>query len=246
MPTAAVVGVDGCKAGWFFFRQDREGLSYGIAKDFASLAAALPDRSRVFIDIPIGLIGPGEAGRDCDSLARRLLGPRRSSIFSPPCRAVLSASNYAEACAISQQAIGKKLSKQSFFIMPKIKEVDEYLRQGSDRITVREIHPELAFWALNQRRPMEHSKKLAAGFEARLKLLQQHLGSARSLIDEVMLSYPRKQLLRDDIVDALVALVVASAANDAVQTVPAVVPYDSMGLAMEIVFTEHPTGNHVS
>lgn len=240
MPIGAVVGVDGCKAGWFFFRQDREGLSYGIAKDFASLVAALPDHSRVFIDIPIGLISHGEAGRDCDSAARKLLGPRRSSIFSPPCRPVLAARDYDEARVISQRTIGKKLSKQSFFIMPKIKEVDEYLLQGSDRITVREMHPELAFWALNQRRPMEHSKKQAAGFEARLKLLQRYFGSARSLIDEVMLSYPRKQVLRDDIVDALVALVVAGAADDALQTVPGDVPYDSKGLAMEIVFTEHP------
>ena len=240
MAAGVVLGVDGCKAGWFYFREDQQGLSYGIAASFGELAASLPDHSRVFIDIPIGLIDRGENGRACDSDARRLLGPRRSSIFSPPCRAVLKASTYDEARIISQQSIGKKLSKQSFFITPKIREVDEFLLQGNRKITVREVHPELAFWALNGRQAMQYNKKLQAGFDERLALLKLFIADADSLINAVMQHYARKDVLRDDIVDAMVCLVVSRTSDEALQTVPAVVPNDSMGLAMEIVFTEHP------
>ena len=240
MSTSAVAGVDGCKAGWFYFCYDHRGLTYGIANSFGELADWLPDETRIFIDIPIGLIDSGESARECDRAARQLLGPRRSSIFSPPCRPVLQAIDYDEARSISQASIGKKLSKQSFFITPKIREVDDFLLQVDHGKIVREVHPELAFWGLNGRQPMTHNKKTQAGFEERLAILSVYIPQAASVIASVMQVYPRKVLLRDDIVDAMVCLLVARTSNHALQTVPAVVPRDSKGLAMEIVFTEHP------
>ncbi len=240
MSTSAVAGVDGCKAGWFYFCYDHRGLTYGIANSFAELVDMLPADTGIFIDIPIGLIGSGDSARECDRAARQMLGPRRSSIFSPPCRPVLQAIDYDEARRISQASIGKKLSKQSFFITPKIREVDDFLLQDKNKKIVREVHPELAFWGLNGRQPMTQNKKTQAGFDERLALLRVYIPQAASVVASVMQVYPRKDLLRDDIVDAMVCLVVARSPNHALQTVPAVVPRDSKGLAMEIVFTEHP------
>ena len=120
-----VIGVDGCRDGWFYFRSDSDVISSGVAGNFAGLVEGLPPGSRVFIDIPIGLIDSGSDGRECDRLARRALGsPRSSSVFSAPAFPMLAATSYEEAKRKSDQAIGKKLSRQAFAIVPKIKEVN--------------------------------------------------------------------------------------------------------------------------
>ncbi len=66
----------------------------------------------IAIDIPIGL--PETGPRECDVLARRLLGrARASSVFPAPIRAVLGAKDYQQACAIRHKIEGKKMSKQA-------------------------------------------------------------------------------------------------------------------------------------
>ena len=49
--------------------------------------------------------------------------------------------------------------------LPKIREVDSLLRESAKaRRAVREVHPEICFWALAGGRPMRHSKKTERGF----------------------------------------------------------------------------------
>src|SRR5713226_6413789 len=88
-----VAGVDGCKGGWFavFFESDGKGFR---AKRFDLLTEVLtfePKAKVVAVDVPIGLLDKAEpGGRDCDRLARELLGqPRARSVFSPPVRGAL-------------------------------------------------------------------------------------------------------------------------------------------------------------
>ena len=241
MPT--VVGVDGCRDGWFYFRSDSGVISSGIAVDFARLLEGLPPGSRVFIDIPIGLIDSGSDGRECDRLARRKLGsPRASSVFSAPAFPVLAATNYEDAKLKSDQAIGKKLSRQAFAIIPKIKEVNEYLAANRNSpIVVREVHPELCFWSLNGGVAMQHAKKKLAGFNERLELLQKFLPDAKGRVQDALDNYKRSAVARDDIIDALVALVTGCTADDKLITLPTNPPLDLRGLVMEIVYTEQPS-----
>ena len=238
MPT--VVGVDGCRDGWFYFRSDGADIRSGIAGDFAGLVEGLPPGARVFIDIPIGLIDSDRDGRERDRLARRKLGfPRASSVFSAPAFPVLAATSYEDAKRKSDQAIGKKLSRQAFAIVPKIKEVNEYLAANRNSpVVVREVHPELCFWGLNGGVAMQHAKKKRAGFNERLNLLQKFLPNAQALVQEPLNKHKRSAVARDDIIDALVALVTACTADDKLITLPASPPIDSHGLAMEIVYTE--------
>ena len=241
MPT--VVGVDGCRDGWFYFRSDSGVISSGIAVDFARLLEGLPPGSRVFIDIPIGLIDSGSDGRECDRLARRKLGsPRASSVFSAPAFPVLAATNYEDAKLKSDQAIGKKLSRQAFAIVLKIKEVNEYLAANrNSSIVVREVHPELCFWGLNGGVAMQHAKKKRAGYNERLGLLQKFLPNAQALVQEPLDKHKRSAVARDDIIDALVALVTACTTDDQLLSLPAKPPLDARGLTMEIVYTEQQT-----
>lgn len=78
------LGVDGCKAGWISVQRDGDGLRFAIHVTFAQLLLTHPDAT-IAIDIPIGLTETGEP-RLCDVVARRLIGPRRSSIFPAPDR----------------------------------------------------------------------------------------------------------------------------------------------------------------
>ena len=125
---STTVGVDGCKEGWFYFREDQTSVSFGVASDLKNLTRILPKDSRIFIDIPIGLIDSGSEGRACDLAARKALGsPRASSVFPAPAYPVLRTTEYEEAKIVSLRAIGKKLSKQVFAITPKIREVNDFL-----------------------------------------------------------------------------------------------------------------------
>ena len=241
--TLTVVGVDGCPKGWFYFRSDDGAISSGVAGDFAELVEGLPSGARVFIDIPIGLIDSGSDGRECDRLARRALGsPRSSSVFSAPAFPVLAATNYEDAKRKSEQAIGKKLSRQAFAIVPKIKEVNEYLAANrNSSIVVREVHPELCFWGLNGGVAMQYAKKKRVGYNERLQLLQKFLPNAQALVQEPLNKHKRSAVARDDIIDALVALITGCTADDKLITLPANPPLDLRGLAMEIVYTEQPS-----
>lgn len=235
------VGVDGCQAGWFYFRRDATGITHGVASNIDNLVRCLPSQARVFIDMPIGLIEGGTPGRSCDVEARRLLGGRKSSsVFSAPCRQVLKANSYEEAGRISFNAIGKKLSKQTFNITAKIKQVDDFMSNLDRGIAMREVHPELCFWALNGRHTVLSRKKDEAGFEERMHLLNKYVPNIQNLVAGALTTYFRKDVARDDILDALVAMIVAGTSDDALQTVPAIPPTDPGGLPMEIVYTEHP------
>ena len=232
------VGVDGCRKGWLYFLKNEDSLTHGVVPTLESLAESIDGKARVFIDIPIGLVESGSDGRACDTEARKLLGPARaSSVFSAPCRQVLAASDYEEAKKLSKSAIGKMLSKQTFAITPKIREVDQFLRQrkGSS-ISFREVHPEVCFWALNDRMPASYRKKDANGFTERLKILARHLPNARRLVESAINTYQKKDVAPDDILDALVLLVTADAPNDELMTLPECPPRDNHGLPMEMVY----------
>ncbi|HYL16674.1 MAG TPA: DUF429 domain-containing protein [Terriglobales bacterium] len=132
-------------------------------------------------DIPIGLLN---GSRACDKAARRLLGQRRDcSVFAAPCRATLSAKNYREANATNLQETGRGLSQQAWGIIPKIKQVDDAITSDCQQWAF-EVHPEICFWALNERCPMSYNKKTKEGGAERIALvhrvfpeIERHLAS---------------------------------------------------------------------
>jgi len=158
-----VAGIDGCPAGWLVvFRSitDRRHRASVVA----SLAEVFYGEERPLIaaiDIPIGLPAVSQAGgRNADRECRKLLGrPRQCSIFPPPSRAALHAASFREACELEMQSSSpsKRINRQTFNIMGKIREADAIAHrlQGS----LFECHPEMSFWAMNDRRAMRLPKK---------------------------------------------------------------------------------------
>ena len=133
-----MLGVDGCPGGWIGALVTGSSVSWHLLPDAAAVLAVRADA--VGIDIPIGL--PAVGPRACDVAARALLGERRSSVFPAPVRAVLAASTYAEACALSRAASGKALSVQAWNLVRRIADVDRTLT-AHDRVV--EVHPEVVF-----------------------------------------------------------------------------------------------------
>jgi predicted RNase H-like nuclease len=146
------------------------------------------------IDITIGL--PSCGPRACDKEARRLLGPRRSSVFPAPARSVLAARTYAEACTLSRSACGRAVSRQLFNILPKVREVDALASPAlQDRLF--EMCPELSL-AMASGRPMAHNKRTPPGRAERLAVLHRAFPMAGSLLEAA----PPKGAHADDVLDA--------------------------------------------
>lgn len=228
-----VIGVDGCAGGWIAASRDARGAVRCRRVDTLAELFRASNRPRVVaVDIPIGLLGRG--ARDCDVEARRLLGVRKSSVFPAPIRPVLTATSQADASRIRHQVEDKRVSMQAWAIVPKIVEVDGFLRADeARREIVREVHPEVSFFFLNGERPMSAPKKTADGQAERLSVLRKWGGEA------IVEALARRRELRckaDDIVDALVALWTAEriACGRAV-SIPARPPTDAYGLRMEMV-----------
>lgn len=173
-----VAGADGVRDGWFVVLQKpATGATRRRPVDTVDELLSLPEAPTVLgIDMVIGL--PDRAvpgGRHCDRAARQLLShPRSTSVFSPPAYDALAAKTYDEATrrnrASGPDAPG--LAKQTFHLMPKMRALAERMTPSRQE-WIREVHPELAFYAMNEDTPIEHSKHSAAGRATRTALLAE-------------------------------------------------------------------------
>lgn len=233
---AIAIGVDGCPAGWFFVRCRNGVFDFGVTADLTSLLDSDFPLSMA-VDMPIGLREHRAAVRACDRDARTLLGEKRSSVFNPPLRGALTQDNHASASAWQKKRCGKGLSVQSFNIANKIAEVDNLLQSNAAaREAIFEAHPELCFCALNKGKPVLEKKKTAAGLSARMKLLKKNLPEAGQIYAQALAAHRRKDVARDDIVDALVTLQVARLPENKTLSVPLIPEHDARGLPMRITF----------
>ena len=198
----------------------------------------LVPQATVCIDIPIGLSSDGF--RACDRAARQLLGKRSSSVFPVPPRLALAPLTYEEINLASKAHCGKGVSKQAFYLLPKIRETEALLRSSdSDDLVWLETHPELCFSSFNGAVPMEHAKKTDAGFRERKRILSRQIQTRTvdRLIRNLMASVPRSQCVRDDMMDALVCGVVARLdATNRDCLPPGEQEFDEVGLPMRICY----------
>lgn len=178
---------------------------------------------------------PRGRGRDCDRLARSLLGqPRGSSVFPAPIRLALATRSWQEACRVTERADGRRISKQTWTIVRKIREVDLLLaNRPSLQHRIREVHPEVSFFLMNDGKPIRHGKKDRAGLRARAHLVSLWLGD---VLNGLRAQLPPAGWAYDDLLDACAALWSASRiAQGKAISLPLQPPVDSSGLRMEIV-----------
>jgi predicted RNase H-like nuclease len=172
--------VDGWRGGWVGARLEGRSVELLDLRTVADVLA-VPGVEVIGIDMPIGLSEDGP--RMCDLDARRLLGRAGSSVFPAPLRPVLAAADYAEACAVSTAASGKALSRQAWNLVPAIRSLDDALGEPPAE-HVNEVHPELAFRALDPR--VADPKVTARGMAQRLTALRPVMD-----VDDALLVAPR-------------------------------------------------------
>jgi predicted RNase H-like nuclease len=229
-----VGGVDGCRAGWLCVARDpvSGAASAQVYGTVAELVAGTRDLAVVAIDVPIGLADVEP--RQCDIEARRLLGPARaSSVFPTPVRAALDAATYEEACARSAAACGRRLSRQTFNILDRIRDVDRALRAAPElQRRFHEAHPEVCFHVWHGG-PLGHGKRTAEGRTERRALVAAAFGP---LFETVRGAWPRGAVADDDILDAGATLWTAErVVRGEAWTMPAAPPRDRHGLPMRMV-----------
>ncbi|MBU3731759.1 MAG: DUF429 domain-containing protein [Beijerinckiaceae bacterium] len=235
-----VIGIDGCPTGWVATLRALDGgpAERRVVKDLAPLLD-LPAIAAMAIDMPIGLpdqIGPD--GRGPEKALRPWLGARQSSVFSVPARAAVYAEDYAEAnrLSLAHSEPPRKVSKQCFFLFPKIRALDGLLRaQPHGATLVHECHPEGAFMAMNGMKPLMHPKKVKGrvypeGMNERQKLLIEVAGFDPAFLSEA----PRGTGLDDCLDSAACAWSAARIARGEAVAFPADFERDSYGLPMVI------------
>ncbi len=235
-----IAGVDGCPRGWIAAVGDAGGpASVGVYATLQALLAQHPGLGVIAIDMPIGLpdrIGPG--GRGPEGALRPHLGMRQSSVFSVPSRPAVYTHDYRAACdvALATSEPPRKISKQTFFLFPKIREVDALLRQDQAlRERVFECHPEGAFMTMNAGRPLAEPKKVKsrpwpAGLEERRKLLE-----AAGVGPALLSRKPPAGAGADDLLDACACFVVAARIlRGEARSFPATPGRDGHGLPLAI------------
>ena len=142
-----VVGVDGCKGGWAAVSLTGDRADVHIFPTVSDLFAAHADAELFIVDLPIGLPESPDDKRP-EKASRKLLSGKASSIFGCPCRQAVYA-DLKDASAVNMAVLGKALSAQSVGLIPKFRELDEFLTAHADiRPRVLESHPELCFEAL--------------------------------------------------------------------------------------------------
>lgn len=218
-----VVGLDGFPQGWVAVHlvdgavaevevvgRAAEALGGGAGEALGGGAVAAG------LDIPIGLVDA--PARAADRAARALLGPRASSVFNAPPRAVVDAwraghlADHAAATALAVSTTGAGISQQAWRLVPKIAEVDALRHQVP--VQLLEVHPEVAF-ALVAGGPLPR-KRSWAGLQVRQRVLER-LG----------IRLPHRfpgddRVAPDDVIDAAVCAWVADAVPQGVRllTVP--------------------------
>jgi predicted RNase H-like nuclease len=235
------VSADGCKAGWFaILLTENNDWKVDVIPDVSNLWNKYNSASMILLDVPIGLRERGPEERLCDIEARKLLSPkRRSSVFPAPCRRAIYAKTYEEASNINKQMTGRRLSLQTWNIIPKIREVDILLSNDeSVGSRIREIHPEICFWALAGH-SMKHSKKTKGGFSECIQVLESLYPHTNDIKDHALSTYRRNEVARDDILDALSAVVTAMVGVRRLISIPETVEFDSQGLRMEMLYRPH-------
>ncbi len=236
-------GIDGCRGGWIsvqakFPTKNHDEWNIEFFNNITDFWNQHSNAALVLIDIPIGMRDSGRISRLNDIEARNYLknkGVSTSSIFPTPCRDALYAESYPEANKINRELTGKGLSKQSWNICPKIREVDRFLIQNNNLIDVFiESGPELCFLHFLKNKSKISSKKTQKGINERISLLSQYTQISKDNLDLNLDNFKRKNVSIDDILDAYILALSASQGRGGIQIFPQDFEKDSKGLSMKL------------
>lgn len=235
---AHYIGVDRCTDGWLAVAYTTDRYDHAAVFEEVGMLWSQYEESaeRILVDVPIGLRESGEDPRPPEPLAREVLGPRRSSVFTPPVREATRKQSYQAAKRTNERKTGRSLSTQAHAISPAIVELDELLRAIDEaRPVFREAHPEVCFRAFAGD-PLQHSKKLAAGYAERMRALAEFDRDAPPTVQSAAEATAGHEVAVDDVLDAVALGLTARPGPGELRSLPPDPPTDPEGLPMEMVY----------
>lgn len=236
-------GLNPCKTGWIAIGLDHRTVRHELYETIIAFwSANHGDAERVLINIQIGLpSGPNE--RLADLEARKQVGRRNTNVFQTPTRQAMmygAKHNFAKgvrskASDLNYEINGKKIILQAWNTVPKIYEVDTFLRRtDSAQAVFMETHPEVIYWAFTGEL-MRYSKKLGIGFAERMQALLPHQPNLLQLLSSAYDTHSNG-LEDDDVLDAFACAIAARC--ETIQTLPKQPPMDDEGLPMQLAYPE--------
>jgi predicted RNase H-like nuclease len=181
------VGVDVARGGWIAVALEDGAFAEAVLeRRFPGILERFPEAAAIGVDVPIGLPPPG-ARRRADTEARRVVGPRRSSVFFTPSREALEALTYSEA-----RIVAPETSAQGWALRTAILDAARV-----DDARLHEIHPEVSF-AVLAGEPLTFAKRTWNGHRERVRLLRNAGIEIPERLDAGLVP-------ADDVVDAAVA-----------------------------------------
>jgi len=248
---AKYVGLDWASKGWFgVILRDDGGWETDLFPSIWSVWKYHSDAASILVDVPIGL--PSDGKRTCDVKAKEKLSRQQRSVFYTPVREAVYSQNIDEAKATNEQRAGFSIQNQAWGIVPRIREVDEFLDSyPGARDRLHETHPEVCFYSLHGQTPLDSSKTTGEGFRQRKSLLTDESPEAKEIIAECIPRYTTPDYApmvggADDILDALVAAVTARRPPDERLTLPDAPPTDERGLPMQMVYPSNTRQTRLS
>lgn len=247
------VGVDWDSGGWVAVGYPESGEPE--AEWFESIAGFWDEygneADRTVVDVPIGLCGTqdepdrdaddDELSRECDDLARTVIGPRSSSVFTAPCKVAAEVAangeSYDDVNQTNRDHTGKGLMQQAANIAPGIIEVEELILEEEVEDRLLEGHPEVCFRAF-AKGDLQFNKKTAPGMAERLQALKDatEYKEGKWLELAESLGNDGQATGADDILDALALALTAKADKEEFQKLPEDPPEDVDGLPMQMIY----------
>lgn len=226
LPYQVITGAVPCNSGWLTASCKIAGVTMSIEEpmvfpNFAEILDYKPSFAVVGVHAPIGFLDESTPrGRECDQLAREILGPRRgASIRSAPSRALLRGEVPSDVDAVTG------------ILLRHYREIATEIAPYRQR-TVYSVEPELTFYELNDDKPLQYSKETEYGREERKALLRARIDQVDRILETELPGVRESRLL-----DAAACMwsarrILAKIGN----RIPENPEWDSEGLRMEILY----------
>lgn len=225
-------GIDGCRGGWITAVIEEDTLKMYKFSSLKEMTEQIPFDA-CLIDMVIGLQGKDSQIRP-DSIARKILKGRASTVFPAPCRQAVYGRSKEERLEANIRVLNKKFSSQTDGIIPKMREVDEFLQENPRfKNEIRESHPEVCFARLNGSVLMT-SKHDPEGIRERISVIRNYLPE---VTEEWIRSACRKmKCSADDVTDSICLAITAELTKQGkTESIPSEPMADDTGLLMQMI-----------
>lgn len=237
------IGIDVCKGKWVAVALTENSFEVNKFNSIEEICNRYEESNSIIIDIPIGLPENINDVRP-EAEARKYLKGKASSIFNVPCRQAVYMKDHESVNEKNKEVLGKGISRQSFGICSKIKEVDEFLNKAPKwKNKLLEGHPEICFSILNNGKAVLENKTKPEGQQKRLEVLKKYYSKSDLVIQKYLKDVPSRKKI-DDVIDALCLAVMGTIGlENKFETIPKEPMEDKRGIKMQMIFGKINGGN---